>query len=119
MSPEQTPTAEVRAPQALDRIRSPLCVVLLLLLAGLAFLPAVGHDYTGWDDTLYVAQNPWMTAPDGLWQIWTSPDNEHYYPVTFTSYWIEYQLFGPGPAAYLATNVLLHAVSAVGVWLLL
>ena len=54
---------------------------------------------------------------DGLWRIWFSPseieDEGHYWPLVYTSFWLEHKLWGFAPAGYHAVNVLLHAANTV------
>ena len=91
----------------------------IFALAVALYLPTLGYGFTGWDDTGYVPDNPRITSPDRFAEIWTSSESEVYYPLMYTSFWLEYRLFGPAPAAYHATNVLLHGMNAVLVVLLL
>ena len=62
-------------------------------------------------------------AWSGLWNIWFSPaDIEregHYWPVVYTSFWLEHKLWGPDPRGYHAVNVLLHLVNVLLIWRLL
>jgi Flp pilus assembly protein TadD len=102
--------------------RSPLPWLMGLLLFALAFLayrPAVGGQFI-WDDDDYVAQNPTLRSPAGLLDVWLEPRaSPQYYPMVFTTYWLEYRLWGIDPRGYHETNVLLHAASAVLLWRLL
>ena len=43
----------------------------------------------------------------------------NYWPVTFTAYWAQYQLWGLAPAGYHLVNIGLHAVSAILLWRIL
>ena len=73
-----------------------------------------------WDDDLYVTQNELLTAPDGLRRIWFSLDSpSQYFPLTYTSFRLEYALWGLNPAGYHWVNILLHAANALLVWRLL
>src|SRR5262249_44703460 len=42
-----------------------------------------------------------------------------YYPLVFTTFWVEYHLWDLSPAGYHLVNVLLHAANAWLVWLVL
>ncbi len=88
-------------------------------LAVVAYLPTLGYGYTGWDDTAYVPDNPHLASGAGLREIWTSSQSDVYYPLMYTSFWLEHRGWGDAPAGYHATNVLLHALNAVLVVLLL
>lgn len=88
----------------------------LALAAALAALvahwPATANQFTNWDDTAYVSNNADLRDAGGLGRIWTTWRSPQYYPLTFSSYWIEYQLWRDAPRGYHVTNVLLHALNA-------
>ncbi len=91
----------------------------LVGMALLAYLPALWAGYI-WDDGAYVQYNPTLRSLDGLWRIWFEfGATQDYYPLTFTTFWLEHQVWGSAPAGYHFDNVLLHGVNAVLVWLLL
>ncbi|MCH8224440.1 MAG: hypothetical protein IIC97_01085 [Chloroflexi bacterium] len=87
--------------------------LLIPLFAILAYAIGVSNGYVFWDDGKYIRFNPHMTAPDGLWRIWFTFESPQYYPLTFTSFWLEYRLWGPNATSYFVTNVLLHAANGV------
>jgi Flp pilus assembly protein TadD len=92
---------------------------LLVLLVFVAYRPAAGGAFI-WDDDDYVARNPSLRAAGGLVDIWFKPtESPQYYPMVFTTYWLEYRLWGTDPRGYHETNVLLHAASAVLLWRIL
>ena len=93
----------------------------LLLLAAVvaAYLPALQAGFI-WNDPAYVTENPTLDGPGGLSRIWTDTRaNEQYYPLVFTTYWIEKRLWGLRPFGYHLVNVLLHAGAALLLWRLL
>ena len=98
----------------------------LILLTIAAYLPALSAGFV-WDDDLIVTGNSTLRSLAGLRDIWLGILNggnayplTQYYPVTFTSFWLEQHAWGPGTAApYHLTNVVLHATSAVVLWQLL
>ena len=84
-------------------------------------MPALRNGFVNWDDDIYVVANDVIRSPTGLRQIWSTTEMpEHFpnYPLVFTSYWMEYRLWGESPAGYHATNVLLHAANTALVFAL-
>lgn len=99
--------------------------LLLAALALLAFFPALRGGFV-WDDDDYVAENPLLRDPGGLVNIWTpawamenpAPDahTPQYYPLVFTTFWIEYGLWGTNPLGYHLVNLALHVLAALLLW---
>ncbi|MCC7409245.1 MAG: tetratricopeptide repeat protein [Phycisphaeraceae bacterium] len=89
---------------------------MLVAVTVIAFLPALGAGYV-WDDDDYVYANPTLRSVAGLGQIWTDIGaTPQYYPLTHTSFWLEYRLWGDAPGGYHATNIALHALTALLLW---
>jgi tetratricopeptide (TPR) repeat protein len=92
---------------------------LIVLLVFLAYLPAL-HGGFIWDDDAYVTHNPTLHDGEGLRQIWfalgTTPQ---YYPLSFTSFWVDYHLWKLNPLGYHLTNILFHAINAILLWTIL
>ncbi|MCC6847407.1 MAG: tetratricopeptide repeat protein [Deltaproteobacteria bacterium] len=88
----------------------------LLLLTLVAYAPAFRAGFV-WDDDDYVTDNAALEDLGGLVRIWLEPGaTPQYYPLTFTSFWIERRIFGDAPLGYHATNVALHGLNAVLAW---
>jgi tetratricopeptide (TPR) repeat protein len=107
-----------QSPSERRRIRS-AAIAGIFALAVAVYTPTTRYAFTGWDDTAYVVNNPHVTSAGQLLRNWTSPDSDVFYPLTYSSYWLEYRLWGAWPAGYHATNALLHGVNSVLVALLL
>jgi tetratricopeptide (TPR) repeat protein len=94
-------------------------MIVLALLTVTAYLPALEGGYI-WDDDAYVTENSSLRSTRGLWRTWTDIyANPQYYPLTFTSFWLEYQWWGLKPFGYHLVNVLLHTLSSILFWLVL
>lgn len=92
---------------------------LFLALVLVAYVPAIRSGWI-WDDDDYITHNPTLRSTLGLVQIWLEPyDSPQYYPLVFTSFWIEFQLWGLTAGPYHLTNVLLHGFNAWLIWRLL
>ena len=93
----------------------------LALLVVASYVPALGAGFV-WDDVIFT-EEPVVHAWSGLWNIWFSPADiakeGHYWPVVYTSFWLEHKLWGLAPFGYHAVNVLLHLVNVLLVWRLL
>jgi tetratricopeptide (TPR) repeat protein len=72
-----------------------------------------------WDDDTTLTANPLVRASGGLWKIWFTTRATDYWPVTFTSFWVEWRIWGLWAHGYHLTNVLLHAAESVVLWRLL
>jgi tetratricopeptide (TPR) repeat protein len=90
--------------------------VVILLLVLISYIPAMRGGYI-WDDETYVLMNPALKSLRGLQVLWSTPrSTPQYYPLVFTTFWIEYHLWGLEPLGYHIVNVLLHAANALLLW---
>ena len=86
--------------------------LLLVVLIFIAYLPAL-HSGFIWDDDDAVTNNLLLRTMDGLWKIWTHPSvipQGHYWPMVYTTFWMEYHLWGLSSFGYHFVNILLHIV---------
>ena len=94
----------------------PIVVAALLAVTVVAYLPAIHGDFV-WDDNDYVSANPTLRSAEGLRSIWLNPAaTVQYYPLVFTSFWLEYRLWGLAPEGYHVTNLALHLAAAIVLW---
>ncbi len=100
----------------------PLAALALCLLVAVSFFPATGAGLV-WDDVVLTQARP-IQALSGLWQIWFEPRSltqfeGHYWPILYTTFWLEHKLWGFDPAGYHIVNLLLHAAITLLLWRLL
>src|ERR1700722_15337024 len=94
-------------------------IVVVAALTILAYIPALRAGWV-WDDGHYVTDNIHLRTPHGLRELWLRPGAvPQYYPVTHTTFWLEYRLWGLEPLGYHLDNCLLHIANAVLVGLIL
>lgn len=100
-------------------LAGPVGAFVLLALVVMCYAYTSRFDYI-WDDDTYVQNNMYLRDLAGLSRMWTSIGaTPQYYPATFTSFWIEFQLFGLNPVVSHVVNFLLHAASVLLLWRIL
>src|SRR6185312_2341072 len=88
----------------------------LVILVILAYRPAVNGEFV-WDDDEYVVDNEAVRSPTGLADIWLRPTaSPQYYPVVFTSLWVEGGWWEQNPRGYHENIVMLHAAASLLLW---
>ena len=91
---------------------------LIVLVTAIAYLPALRGGFLIDDDALLTDSSP-IKAADGIYRFWCTTEPVDYWPVSNTSLWIEWRLWGNDPIGYHVTNVVLHIVDACLIWMLL
>ena len=116
------PAATAPAPppagsRGLARRGVPGALALALLVFG-SYFPAFLAGFV-WDDEAFTEAAA-VRELSGLWRIWSSPraiENEgHYWPLVYTTFWLEHKLWGFAPAGYHAVNVALHLANTLLLW---
>jgi len=116
--------------------------VALIVLTVAAYLPILTTDTEFlWDDLALVPQSPYIntrvppcySGGEQLTMMWASRKPIDYWPMTTTTFWLEWRLYGGEAmgrtatqkdlhelaAGFHVTNVLFHAINAMLVWLVL
>ena len=113
--------AEALAGQPADREtrgRSLACGALLVIAVIVSYAGVRNAGFI-WDDDTFLTENPLIRAADGLRRFWFTGEPVDYWPMTSSTLWLEWRLWGPSPLGYHVTNVLLHAAEVVLIWRIL
>jgi len=99
-----------------------LWALVLVLVAVIFYIPALKAGFV-WDDDA-LTNNPLIKSSwEGFKGIWLKPSiiprEAHYWPLVYTSFWLEYRLWSFHPAGYHLVNVVLHALNGLLVWIIL
>ena len=99
--------------------RNVLAGLALATLVIVSYLPAMLWGSFVWDDRIWTGAEA-VREWSGLWRIWLSPaeiENEsHYWPLVYTTFWLEHKLWGFAPIGYHVVNVLLHLANTFLLW---
>ncbi len=101
--------------------RNVLAMLALCMLVAVSFFPVTRAGFV-WDDSV-LTQAQSVQTKSGLSQIWFEPrgiENEaHYWPILYTTFWLEHKLWGLNPLGYHLVSLLLHLVITLLLWRLL
>jgi tetratricopeptide (TPR) repeat protein len=101
--------------------RTVISAVIALALLGLlaaAYAPALRGGFV-WDDDAHVTR-PELRGVHGLERIWAEPGaTQQYYPILHSAFWLEHRAWGDFAPGYHVTNLALHALSALLLYVLL
>jgi len=97
------------------RRRSQAACLAVVVLAIVAYVPALSFEFVNYDDPRYVTENPHVAGgltPAGIAYAWTTFDLGNWIPVTWLSYLLDATLFGIRPAGFHLTNIVGHAANS-------
>jgi tetratricopeptide (TPR) repeat protein len=94
-----------------------ILVAVVLVVATLAVYAQVRHhEFLNYDDNIYLIDNPLLhrgLSVDSLSWAFTTDYAANWFPLTWLSFLIEYELHGLSPSGVHGTNLLLHLVSSL------
>ena len=94
--------------------------LLLIAATFLAYLPALRGGFVGDDDSWTTQMSGLLHGLSGLRTMWFHLTAlQQYYPLSGTTFWLDYQLWQFWTPPYHVENVLLHALAALLFWRLL
>ena len=71
----------------------PAGVALIVIATGFAYFPAL-HGGFLMDDDILLTNNALIKSPSGVYQFWFTTEPADYWPMTNTSFWLEWRLWG-------------------------
>src|SRR5260370_9549945 len=95
---------------------------VIVVLVWIVFGQTLGHDFVNYDDKTYVYGNSLVNAGlswHGLIRAFVDTQTNNWHPLTIISHMIDCQLFDLKAGGHHFTNVLLHTIAALllFVWL--
>jgi Flp pilus assembly protein TadD len=101
--------------------RAAICAGIGLLTV-VVFWPVLYHGFVNYDDDKYVSENLHVRkglTPEGVRWAWTTRLTSNWHPLTWLSHMLDCELYGLDPGRHHLTNLLLHVVNAVLLFLVL
>jgi protein O-mannosyl-transferase len=96
--------------------------IFLALITWFVFGQTLRHEFINYDDEVYVQKNPQINhgfTPSGVMWAFTHSHAANWHPVTSMSHMLDSQLFGLKAGAHHFTNVFLHTIAVILLFLVL
>lgn len=100
------------------RLQALFLGALLCAVTAAAYWP-IFHAGFIWDDDTFLTANNLIRSADGLRRFWFTRQAADYWPMTSTTLWLEWRLWGMHAAGYHVTNLVLHIVECMLLWRIL
>src|SRR5215831_11152218 len=94
----------------------------LVAVTWAVFGQTLTHDFVNFDDHVYVYENPLVirgVSPEGIIGAFTHTHARNWHPLTTVSHMLDCQLYGLKAGGHHLTNVILHTISVVLLFLVL
>ena len=93
-----------------------LVVLCLILSIVVVYIKVQKFDFVGYDDELYVTQNPIVQkgiSPEGIKWAFTTFHSANWHPLTWISHMLDCELYGLNPTGHHWTNIEFHVANTV------
>ncbi len=99
----------------MGKIKPIVFISLVFICTFFSFSPSLNNGFTNWDDNVYVINNYAVKdfSLKGLNNIFTTFHRGLYKPFVFLSFALEYHFFQLDPLVYHKTNLILHLINCV------
>src|SRR5947207_3121181 len=99
-----------------------LVCLVLVAVTWVVFGQTLGHDFVNFDDHVYVYENPLVIrglSTEGIIGAFTHTHARNWHPLTTLSHMLDCQLYGLKAGGHHLTNVILHTISVLLLFLVL
>src|SRR5208283_4605270 len=121
-APAVRPVAPVLPAGLNDRWTVPGVCIFLAVATWLVFGQTVHYGFINYDDNLYVYENAQVARGltlEGVAQAFTHGSYDNWDPLTAISHMLDCQFYGLNAGGHHLTNILLHAATAILLFLVL
>lgn len=112
---------ESEKPNKINELLPWLGGIVVIILTFFIYQPALNNKFTNYDERAYVSENASIRQFNGD-MISREMGNffmGNYHPLTMISYAIDYSIVGMDPKGYILTNILLHILASLFLFMLL
>jgi protein O-mannosyl-transferase len=112
----------VRGWRAKPRVTDLLVCLGLVAVTWAVFGQTLAHDFVNFDDHVYVYENPLVVrglSTEGIIDAFTHTHARNWHPLTTLSHMLDCQLYGLNAGGHHLTNVILHTISVLLLFLVL
>ena len=98
-----------------------ICLVLALITTAV-FYHVCTYDFINYDDPIYVYENPNIQAgitPGAVKWAFTTGYGSNWFPLTWLSHMLDWQLYGQEPAGHHFTNLIFHVANTLLLFIVL
>jgi tetratricopeptide (TPR) repeat protein len=116
------PGSDVRRRSATSRVADVLVCLGLVAVTWAVFGQTLTHDFVNFDDHVYVYENPLVIkglSAEGIIGAFTHTHARNWHPLTTLSHMLDCQLYGLNAGGHHFTNVFLHTISVLLLFLVL
>ena len=114
--------SSVRRRGAKSRVTGLLVCLVLVAITWAVFGQTLAHDFVNFDDHVYIYENPIVVrglSTEGIIGAFTHTHARNWHPLTTLSHMLDCQLYGLNAGGHHLTNVILHTISVLLLFLVL
>ena len=90
--------------------------LLVLMLA--VYWRAFGYGFI-WDNFTHIVNSDVLASPSGFFRLWTTHSTADFWPLSYSLFWIQKQLYGNDPIGFHSVNLALFFLSGLLIFKLL